>query len=140
MFRKHPYNKAADQYRKLRQFPQDSMEYEETLLNVIRLTKEALRKNKRDGDAHVLLANEYYLASLMDFPSDNYSRYLKFAAAVIFEWKSTPMYAKAKDIGEKVYYGVLEELNREIPEWMGLNRPDGTMEELHSRYYQQALL
>ena len=140
MFRKHPYNKAVEHFGKLRIFSQDSPRYKETLLEVIRLTKEALRKNKRDGDAHVLLANVYYLAALMDFPSDNYSRYLPLAAAVIFEWKSTPMYTKSKEIGEKVYYGVLEAVNRDIPEWMGIPKPEGTIEELHSQYYQQALV
>lgn len=140
MFRKHPYNKATKHYGKLRNYSKDSPKYKETLLKVIRFTKEAIKKNKYDGDAHVLLANAYYLASLMDFPSDNYSRYLPLAAAIIFEWKSTPMYTKAKDIGEKVYQGILEDLNRETPEWMVGVKPEGTIEELHSRYYQQALV
>ena len=140
MFGKHPNSKAVDHFRKLGRFSQDSPKYKETLLEVIRFAKEAIRKNKSDGDAHVLLANAYYLASLMDFPSDNYSRYLPLAAAVIFEWKSTPMYTKAKDIGDKVYYGVLEAINREIPEWMGIAKPEGTLKEIHLRYYQQALV
>jgi hypothetical protein len=76
----------------------------------------------------------------MGFPSDNFSRYLPLAAAVIFEWKSTPMYTKTKGSGEKVYYGVLEQLNQEFPEWMGIEKSDSTIEELHSQYYQQALV
>ncbi len=140
MFGKHPYNKAVDYFRDLRRFPENSSQYKDTLLNVIRYSKEALRKNKRDGDGHVLLANAYFLASMIDFPSDNHSRYLPLAAAIIYEWKTKPMYTKEKDIGEKVYFGVLDALNREIPEWMGISKTEGSIDKLHSIYYEQALV
>ena len=140
MFKKDPYNKALQHYRKLRRYPLDSAKYEKALLNVIRLCKESLRKNKRDGDAHVLLANAYFLASKLDFPSDNYSRYLPLAAAIIFEWKSTPMYTKSKENGEIIYKGVNDDLDREFPDWYGVIKPEGTLEDMHSRYYKQALV
>ena len=140
MFGKHPYNQAVEQFKKLRKYSQDSPKYKKSLLEVIRLTKEALRKNKHDGDSHVLLANAYYLASLMNFPSDNYSRYLPLAVAIIYEWKTKPMYTKEKEIGDKIYYGVLEAMNQEIPSWTGIVKPEGTIKDIHSQYYQQALV
>lgn len=136
MFGKHPYNRAVNQFRQLRRYSQDSPKYKKALFEVIRLTKEALRKNKRDGDAHVLLANAFYLAAFMDFTSDNVSRYLPLAAAVIFEWKSSPMYTKDKEIGNKIYYGTLDALR----DWMDSTKPEKTIQELHSEYYQQSLV
>lgn len=108
MFGKNAYNKAVDSFHKLRKYPPDSPSYERTLLDVIRYSKEAINKNRNDGDAHILLANAYYLASMTDFPSDNFSRYFPLAAAVIYEWKTRPMYSKAKENGENIYQGVLE--------------------------------
>ena len=140
MFGKHPYNKAVNYFMKLRWSTPGTLMYKENLYNVIWFSKEALRKNERDGDAHVLLANAYYLASLMDrTSSDNYVRYFPFAVAVIYEWKSKPMYTKAKENGEKVYCGILEEMKRYNSEHPEI--PEGSLlAKLHQLYYQQALV
>lgn len=139
MFKK-PYNKALDNFRMIRRHEPGSPPYEKALFNTIRYAKEALAKNKNDGDAHILLANAYYLACLLDFPSDNFSRYLPLAAAVIYEWANRPMYSKEKAIGEHVYSGIVEQLNKEHPEWMGVSKPAGTIRELNQKYYQQAIV
>lgn len=140
MFLSNDYDKALDYYMRLRNFQPNSKQHFEILLNVIKHAKIAISRNNRSGDAHILLANAYYLAALSNFPGDNYSRYLPLAAAVIYHWRVNKLPSNESANGERIFLGVSEGLEMDIPEWMNVALSEREMSKLHEQYYDQAII
>jgi hypothetical protein len=139
MFGKDAFNKALDEYMKIRDTDPDSPEYYQHIVNVIKFSKEAISKNKNDGDAHVLLANGYLLAALDNFPGEKYTRYMPLAIAVIHEWKTRDMYTKNMDQGNYVYRGIVDRFMEKHPSWMGVELLSNSIEDIHRDYYMDAV-
>ena len=101
------YNKALDLYRKLRQYPVKSSNYRNELLRIISLCQKAIENNDRNGDAHVLLSNTYFLMHIDLFSETTISLPLKLAASVIQQWNDEPMrqypWTKNTGNGRKIY-------------------------------------
>lgn len=133
-----PFNLAREEFNKLRYLSSDEAAYNEALVGVIYHSQAAISKRSTDGDAHVILANAYMLGALNGAFSDAYAWFLSRAAAVIHEWKDRRFRTKSKEIGEKVYQGVLEKLSEDMPDWMGM-KISGDIRQLHRQYYRAAI-
>lgn len=133
-----PYNQATQHFAKLRNLAQSDPAYAANLIQIIRLCQLAVSQRPADGDAHILLANAYLLASLINPFGESYTYALARAAAAIFHWKEVPMCSKAQQIGEKIFQGVLEQLGQDRPAWMGPSLR-GDQQSIHRDFYPSAI-
>lgn len=140
MFKTNSYNKALSYQREIRKISGNQKKRMEVILNVIKYAKLAIEEKAFAGDAHILLADAYTQAALTDFPGENYSRYLPFAAAVIYHWKTHNLFTQEKAIGEQVFRGISEQLKMDVPEWMGAHLESKDFAELHKQYYELAII
>jgi len=99
-----PFNEAVEHYQKLRYLGRQPRRLQEEILEVIRLTQAALAKDRRNGDAMVLLAHALLLASWQALPvsEEGHVYFLTRAATVIAYWPSTPTHTRNKENGEMV--------------------------------------
>lgn len=137
----HPFNRASKLFGQLRYLEQSGQEYWRTIIEIIKLCWEAIKINKYDGDAHVMLANAYLLAAFRAFQelkSEGYVYYMSRCAAVIYEWKTNPrMYSKEKEQGEKIYREIINRLKGPLPDWMDRDLPKD-IRKLHNDFYMKA--
>ena len=91
--------------------------YKQMLLEIIELLQETLKKDKRNGDAYVMLANAYYLITLPPFDGRNYSIYMPLAAAVVSHWKNSRFYTKDKQNGAIMYSKIVDAIVEPIVYW-----------------------
>lgn len=138
----HPFNRAAKMFGQLRYLDQSNREYWQTLIEIIKLCWEAIKLNKYDGDAHVMLANVYLLAgfrAFQEFKPEGYIHNMSRCAAVIYEWKTNrSMYSKEKEQGEKIYREVTKLLEEPMPDWMNINLTTD-IRKLHKNFYLKAI-
>ena len=85
------FNDALDIYSSLRRYPERSSQYRQQLRHVVSLCQEAIALNEKHGDAHVLLANSYFLMYIDGFPETGNPLPLHLASAVIQHWADEPM-------------------------------------------------
>lgn len=101
------FNAALDIYQSFRQLPEHSPGYRHELSRVVSLCQEAIALNDRHGDAHVLLANTYYLMYVDGFPNTGDPLPLQLAASVIQHWADEPMrqypWTKNRDNGDSIH-------------------------------------
>lgn len=136
----HPFNQATEHYRSLRHYDNGSPQYINTILEIIRLCRIAIQSNKSDGDAHVLLANAYFLAALSCAFQKGYPYFLARSAAAIQATRRGTMYIKDRQIAEKMYNGVVEQLSTQIPDWVeNMERLPKDMNQLQQLYYDAAV-
>jgi tetratricopeptide (TPR) repeat protein len=135
-----PFNEAVDHYQKLRYviLMKEPAKYQAELIEIIRLCQLGIARQRRNGDAYVLLANAYYLAALHTL-SEGYKYCLPRAAAVIYEWKSNHPPTTNRELGEQVYQGILERLQRPFPDWWMNMSLKGSMSDTHREYYHKAI-
>jgi hypothetical protein len=140
--KKHPFNRAAKLFGQLRYYEMGSDIYMKTLDEIIAFCREALRRNKYDGDSHVLLANTYLLGMFVEKINGDPQKIIHnigCCAAVIQEWKTNPaMYTKEKMHGEKIYNEVIVNIEEDWPKSNTLTIRE-FMEVLHDKYYTTAL-
>jgi hypothetical protein len=138
----HPFNRAAKLFSQLRYLNQSGEEYWQTIVKIINLCCKAIKLNKNDGDAHIMLANVYLLAAFgafQEFKPEGYIHNMSRCAAVIYEWKTNPrFYSKEKENGEKIYRQVIERLEDPMPDWMNMKLPTD-IRQLHKDYYIKAI-
>ncbi|MCB0174216.1 MAG: tetratricopeptide repeat protein [Anaerolineae bacterium] len=132
------FNQALSEFRKLHNLRDDTERFIITVLEVIRLCQLAIQKSKSDGDAHVLLANAYYLAALTIL-GEGYAYCLPRAAAVIYQWKTNRLYTKNLANGEKIYQNVLEAIEHPMPGWTTNMSFEDNIKDMHSRLYHEAI-
>jgi tetratricopeptide (TPR) repeat protein len=99
-----PFNEAVEHYQKLRYLGRQPRRLQDEILEVIRLTQAALAKDRRNGDAMVLLAHALLLASWQALPisEEGYVYFLTRAATVIAYWPSARTHTRNKQNGEMV--------------------------------------
>ncbi|MCB0211522.1 MAG: tetratricopeptide repeat protein [Anaerolineae bacterium] len=132
------FNQALNEFRKLHNLQDDNGSFIITAIEVIRLCQLAIHKSNSDGDAHVLMANAYYLAA-MTIPGEGHTYCLPRAAAVIYQWKTNRLYTKNLANGEKIYQSVLEAIEHPIPGWATNMSFGDDMRGMHSRLYHEAI-
>jgi len=134
------FNRAAGQFRSLRNLEAGSSAYSKAMFEAIKLCQQAIQKYPKDGDAHVLLANLYYLAAFDCFMSIGYPFFLARASAVMQAAKESRMYIKQRQIADKVFRGILEQLSsqNQIPDNEVLPLPND-LPQLRRDYYQKAI-
>ena len=136
----HPFNQATEHFRNLRYYENGSPQYVNAILEIIRLCRMAIQSNKNDGDAHVLLANAYFLAALGCTFQKGYPYFLARAAAAIQATRQGSMYIKERQIAEKMYGGVIEQLSTQMPDWVeGVEHLPKDMNQLQKLYYDAAV-
>lgn len=134
------FNQATERFRNLRYYESGSPQYINTILEIISLCRKAIQSNKNDGDAHVLLANAYYLAALRCTFQKGYPYFLARAAATIQATRIGSMYIKNREIAEKMYGGVVQQLSTQMPDWVeGVERLPKDMNQLQTMYYDAAI-
>ena len=102
-----PFNQALAHFRNINSYERGSPELASALFEIIRLCQIAIdESNKRDGDAHVLLANAYALAAT-GFP-ESYSYFLPRALATIQATRAGSMYIKNRETADKVYTDIVK--------------------------------
>lgn len=111
------WNEARDHYARLRHLFNEPGRYRFELGEVIRLCQWAIAANRKDGDAHVLLANAYSLLdSQVTHTSAEPFKYLRWAASILQHWHDTPLsqypFTKNMEIGHQLYSSILESLLR----------------------------
>jgi len=113
------FNQALDIYRQLRRHPERSMEYRAQLREIASKLRKAIALNERHGDAHVMLANAYFLMFLDGFPRVGELLPLRLAAAVIQHWADEPMrqypWTKNRDTGQTMYSQVASAVQTLLP-------------------------
>jgi tetratricopeptide (TPR) repeat protein len=135
-----PFNQANEHFRNLQFYEIGSAQYINAILEIIRLCQTAIQNNKHDGDAHVLLANAYLLATCRCTYGKGYPFFLARAAAVIQATRSGIMYIKNREIADKIYKGIVEQLSTQMPDWVeGVQRLPKDMTQLQQRYYNVAI-
>jgi hypothetical protein len=137
----HPFNQALEHFQKLPHYESGTAQYVNTILEIIRLCQIAIQNNKNDGDAHVLLANTYLLATLSSAFKKSYSFFLAKAASVIQTTRAGGgMYIKNRENADKVYQGIVSQLSTQIPDWVeGIELLPKDMNELQRSYYRSAI-
>jgi hypothetical protein len=95
-----PFNEALEHYRRLYSI-EDPSAYREELAEIIRLCQLGIEKQRGNGDAYVLLANAYLLASAEVRLRDDslYGYFLSRACAVAYQWASGGVWTRNKDVG-----------------------------------------
>jgi tetratricopeptide (TPR) repeat protein len=135
-----PFNQANEHFRNLRFYESGSPQYINAILEIIRLCQMAIQSNKHDGDAHVLLANAYLLATCRCTYRKGYPYFLARAAAVIQATRAGSMYIKNREISDKIYRGIVEQLSTQMPDWVeGVQRLPKDMNQLQQGYYDAAI-
>jgi len=138
--KKFPFNQANEHFRNLRLYESGSPQYINAILEIIRLCQMAILSNKHDGDAHVLLANAYLLATCRCTYGKGYPYFLARAAAVIQATRAGSMYIKNREIADKIYRGIVEQLSTQMPDWVeGVQRLPKDMNQLQQGYYDAAI-
>ncbi len=137
----HPYNKAVNLWQTTKRLHnKNTGEFESGIIEVINYCKAAIKQNKNDGDAHVLLANAYYISTLPPFPPTNYPMFFPFAVAVIQEWEYRNLWTKNRDNGIQLYRIIFNALQNPIDYWTLKNAPiKKDMESLQLEFYSQAI-
>lgn len=135
------FNEALAIYRQLRKYPEHSPQYREQLKHIASSSRNAIALNDRHGDAHVMLANTYFLMFLDGFPEAGDLLPLKLAAAVIQHWADEPMrqhpWTKNTETGHTMYSQVTDAVRDSLPNERG--RGQGPMEALKATYYMDAV-
>jgi hypothetical protein len=130
------FNQALEVYRQLRAYPERSLQYRQQLRQVAASCRSAIALSERHGDAHVLLANMYFLMFIDGFPSAGDPLPLKLAAAVIQHWSDEPMrqypWTKNRETAQTLYSQVTEARRASLPH-------GAPMEELKATYYIDAV-
>lgn len=138
---KQPFNQAIKKFHTIRGLEPGSIEYHSTIEQIVGLCQLAIRNNRFDGDAHVLLANVYFLSASahMGDNDEEYVENLSRAAAVIHEWKTNGrMYSKERSNGAIIHQGILDHLNRDWPEWIQIS-VETDMRKLHASHYGNSI-
>lgn len=135
------FNDALGIYQSFRQFPEHSVRYRHELSRVVSLCQEAIALNERHGDAHVLLANTYYLMYVDGFPAPGDPLPLQLAASVIQHWADEPMrqypWTKNRDNGESIHATVARALS--APSSSHTERGTSGMRSLVQTHYTTAI-
>ncbi len=133
-----PFNEATAHYRNLQYVLDDPVQMGTELHEIVRFCQLAIQKQKFHGDAHVLLANAFFLAAT---PFDEGYKYcFPRSVAVIYEWKTNKrMYTRNREIGEHVYQGIMERLKTPLPDWLADKVLIGNPDEMHKDYYSDAI-
>jgi hypothetical protein len=135
-----PFNQANEHYQNLRNYKSGSPQYKNSILEIIRLSRMAILRNKDDGDAHVLLANAYFLAALNCGFQKGYPYFLARAAASIQATRIVRIYIKNRELADKVYNGIVEQLATQMPDWVeGVERLPEDVNQLYKSYYDAAI-
>ena len=136
----HPFNQALEHFQNLRFYEMGSPQYVNTILEIVRLCRMAIQIDRHDGDAHVLLANVYLLATLWCTLNKGHPYFLARAAATIQATRTGRMFIKNREIADKVYGGIVKELSTQMPDWVeGVEQLPGDMSQLQREYYDSAI-
>jgi hypothetical protein len=136
-----PYNKAAKLFGQLRNLDDQGQEYWNILLEGVLLCCEAIKLNKYDGDAHVMLANFYLLAAFIAIPRhpEGYVFNISRCSALMYEWKHNKrMHSKFTEQGDKIYGEIVQRLKEPNPEWLNIELTRD-MSKLHEDFYKKAI-
>lgn len=135
-----PFNRATELFHNLRNYPSGSEVYVNTILEIIKLCQIAIQEVSFDGDAHVLLANVYLLAALNGGFTRSYPFFLAKAASVIEATKTSNMPITNREIADKIYKGIFEQLSTQMPDWVkNVQKLPKDMSQLQKKYYKGAL-
>jgi len=133
------FNHAMDIYRQLRRYPEHSNQYRQQLTDIASSCRLAIQLNDRHGDAHVLLANTYWLMFIDGYPRAGDLLPLTLAAAVIQHWADTPMrqypWTKNVDNGKTIYSQVSTAVRSHLP----AQGDRSTLQQLEARHYAGAV-
>lgn len=105
------YNQANHHFKRLDSLKDNPQEFEDTLLEVIRLCQLDINHSPRttdSGDAMVMLANSYFLLSIIFDQPATHEYLIILSFAVIDKWKKTPIYTKNRANGEKIHTGIIQ--------------------------------
>ncbi|MBI3169890.1 MAG: hypothetical protein HYZ22_15515 [Chloroflexi bacterium] len=134
------FDQATEFFRSIRNYPVDSANYISAIIEVIKLCQKAIQEVGFDGDAHVLLANAYLLAALSGAFTKSYPFFLARAASVIEATKTDNMPIRNREIAEKIYRGVVDQLSIPLPSWVkDVQQLPKDMRRLHKQYYEDAI-
>jgi zinc-ribbon domain len=135
------FNQALAVYKQLRRYPEHSPQYREQLKHIASSSRNAIALNDRHGDAHVMLANTYFLMFLDGFPQAGDLLPLKYAVAVIQHWAGEPMrqqpWTKNTETGQTMYSQVADAVRTFLPS--EASRGQTAMETLKATYYMAAV-
>ncbi len=136
------FGQALEFYGRLRELDVRSADYLDALTGLIRSSQSAISMEGQHGDAHVLLANAFYLAHLRVQSISGDDLPLKLAAATIQHWSDGPMsqppFTMNVDKGCRTYEiiaGALSELQPDC-----LDCEESEMRYLAAELYTQALV
>lgn len=135
------FNRARDINQQLRQYPVQSRQYHQAILDICSNCQEAIKANDRHGDAHVLLSNAHLLLHIDVFPVTSSALPIKLAAAIIQHWHDQPMrqrpWTKNVDNGWSIYHMVSTVLSDAEPSAVG--NPELLMRRLKGELYREAI-
>jgi hypothetical protein len=135
------FNYALEIYQTLRAYPVRTLEYHEALLDIISSCQQAISVNDRHGDAHVLLANTFFLLHIDVFPGTSLSYPLIYAASIIQHWSDEPMrqypWTKNIDNGRRIYDMVSNGLT--MTDSIQKYRYEEAMRQYQEEFYKIAL-
>ena len=135
-----PFNQATELFYTLRNYPSGSVMYVNTILEIIELCQRAIQEVSFDGVAHVLLATAYLLVALNGVFTKSYPFFLAKAASVIEATKTGNMPIRNREIADKIYRGIVEQLSTQMPDWVkNVQQLPKDMSRLHKKYYKDAL-
>ena len=127
--KKDKYNEARKLYHNLRflQAEGEMAEYNEYVLRIIELCQQQIEEHPTDGNAYVLLANAFILAS----PHlDEHDYFTRLAAAVLYELEMKGYPARAsKNNNQILMNGIIQSAPQIV----------NKLSDLHAEYLPQAL-
>jgi hypothetical protein len=136
------FNQAVDVYKRLRGADIRTAEYLEDLSRVISSCQKAISLDCRNGDAHVLLANAFYLLHVAIYPMTRNEFPLRLAAATIQHWcdqpAGQPPWTRDVDTGCRTYEVIARTLSGILPECADCEERE--MRCLEAELYPQALI
>ncbi len=136
------FGQALEFYGRLRELDVRSTDYVEAIVGVIGSCQNAISFDGQHGDAHVLLANAFYLQHLRIQPMTGNELPLKLAAATIQHWSDQPMsqppLTMNVDKGCRIYEMIASALSELRPDCAGCEESE--MRFLATELYSQALV
>jgi hypothetical protein len=104
------------------------------LAEIIRLCQLALRKDKKNGDAHVLLAKTYFALAFNVGSDALHRKCISYSAAVIVVWESKMMGSTERPLGKPLYEAVITYLHNLYPDI-----PTSSLSDIAKYEYESAV-